>query len=631
MSFDIESSNTLDATLTANKTTCGEENGTIEVNILSGNPPYEISLNGTNVTGLNYTDLSTGSYTIVIDDSDGCQWSGQTFIQDSELPSMALETMSPSCGEDNGKINIFPSGGIPSYEVNIGFGWSSILSYDNLPSGSYNVQLRDDEGCIVTEKVEFGPTSDIKYFTHLDHADCGNASGVITIIAVEGIAPMIYSISNADIYYQNTNGIFKFLEPGEYKMTVTGADGCEVGEKITLLDDPGVRADVEVNHPNCGMSNGSLNILLGQTGTAPYIVYIDAELYEDSLYNSINIDNLSNGSYEVSISDYYGCVDTVTIILDDGNTMIQDLIINDVACDGSLGSIYGLYPDSLEYTFVLEDSIINQSGEFNNLDAGVYSIYVTDSMECDISFTVNIEDFSFMEIEVDIVQTKCGNTADVYIKPQGGTAPFTYFLNEDKTHHNIIENVEAGEYEIIVVDVNGCRISETIEIKDNSNIGFEVLKCQSPKANGNGFLVVEAFGGTSPYKYQLGPFISEKGLFINLKDTKYTLTITDSDGCELAFDVMLCPNSIMDEAIYTRAEIDQHISIYPNPATNRLNIDHGYGLSGKWIEIKSTTGQLIHKIKINDENITSIDVHEFNSGVYFLSIDKNKPAKWIKI
>lgn len=73
-------------------------------------------------------------------------------------------------------------------------------------------------------------------------------------------------------------------------------------------------------------------------------------------------------------------------------------------------------------------------------------------------------------------------------------------------------------------------------------------------------------------------------------------------------------------------EINEHknISIYPNPASDVLNIP---GADGTEFEIYNTAGQLVSKGKISDQKL---QVHDLVKGVYFIQIKNNNNISKLK-
>ncbi len=74
------------------------------------------------------------------------------------------------------------------------------------------------------------------------------------------------------------------------------------------------------------------------------------------------------------------------------------------------------------------------------------------------------------------------------------------------------------------------------------------------------------------------------------------------------------------------------ITLYPNPASNVLNIDHKTSETISSVEIYSINGALIRKIQ-NTETIQSITISDLEKGIYFVKLELNNQVlnyKFIK-
>ena len=90
-----------------------------------------------------------------------------------------------------------------------------------------------------------------------------------------------------------------------------------------------------------------------------------------------------------------------------------------------------------------------------------------------------------------------------------------------------------------------------------------------------------------------------------------------------------CPNLVTSTF---ENSVDQ-ITVYPNPANNRLNINNKDNIKISSLSIFNTLGQLILTIP-NAKKTTTIDVSSLKSGNYFLRINSEKGiynTKFIKL
>ncbi len=79
-----------DATVTLTNSDCGQATGEIIVNVIGGNAPYQFSLNGAPTQVSNtYSNLSAGTYSVLITDASGCTFLVSNIIVEENPPNLA--------------------------------------------------------------------------------------------------------------------------------------------------------------------------------------------------------------------------------------------------------------------------------------------------------------------------------------------------------------------------------------------------------------------------------------------------------------------------------------------------------------------------------------------------------------
>ena len=94
-----------------------------------------------------------------------------------------------------------------------------------------------------------------------------------------------------------------------------------------------------VNEESCEQQDGFISGITVSGGVSPYSIYWDGNL------SSLDIFNLSNGDYELIVSDQYNCQDTAVITVDSiggPEFDLSSLITYDEDCGQANGYISGL-------------------------------------------------------------------------------------------------------------------------------------------------------------------------------------------------------------------------------------------------------------------------------------------------
>lgn len=91
----------------------------------------------------------------------------------------------------------------------------------------------------------------------------------------------------------------------------------------------------------------------------------------------------------------------------------------------------------------------------------------------------------------------------------------------------------------------------------------------------------------------------------------YQCVLTNADGCEATTDCIYVVNLSVEE------NLKNNVSIYPNPATNVINLKSDEMMST--IQIIDLSGKLVENVVINAETFT-VNTQNLVDGIYFISI-----------
>lgn len=134
--------------------TCDSSNGTIDLTVIGGIPPYTYSWSGPNAFTANTQDitgLDSGTYTVTITDSNGCMVNDSFYVEWVPPVSFVLYVYHANCLSAGGSIDLEITSGTPPFT----YSWTGPNSFtastqdiDDLDSGIYNVTVTDSNGCV---------------------------------------------------------------------------------------------------------------------------------------------------------------------------------------------------------------------------------------------------------------------------------------------------------------------------------------------------------------------------------------------------------------------------------------------------------------------------------------------------
>ena len=180
-----------------NPNDCNESNGIIDIQTTDGMTPHQFSVDGGGSWSFNghFENLSTGTYQIMVRNENGsCLVIHPELIELVQPPLPLIININTNdnsdCGGSTGSIEIDASGGNPGleYSINNGVTWQSQPVFSNLASGSYLVQVRNDDGsCAVshpaTITIHEPVLPSIGQVDTSNPTNCGATDGTISIIA----------------------------------------------------------------------------------------------------------------------------------------------------------------------------------------------------------------------------------------------------------------------------------------------------------------------------------------------------------------------------------------------------------------------------------------------------------------
>jgi hypothetical protein len=168
--YTINNLSTMILTGSTTGTTCGLSNGSLELGISGGTPPYTFIANSsifgpTSNSGYTFTNLSSGNVVCSVSDNAGCTITTSYFVNSSSNIDFILVDTKTLIGDD-GSITAYITSGIPPYTLN----WSSNVNgqtgytVNNLSAGTYTLTVADIQGCTKQKKIIVNGTTKISSY-----------------------------------------------------------------------------------------------------------------------------------------------------------------------------------------------------------------------------------------------------------------------------------------------------------------------------------------------------------------------------------------------------------------------------------------------------------------------------------
>ena len=524
----------------------GDANGSIDIEIAGGHPPYSCywaipstdplgqtgEVDPSLVNNCDLNDIPAGLYLLTVEDANGCTSSHTFHVGQNHPVELDVVLTYPICG---GQPNAcaFWGGGTGEYQVFVFQG--PILS----PTPVEPQIFVDASGNVSVTDLE--PTSDILPIPY------PNPWTTDTVRCANGVAD------------------------GHYLVVIVDSNGCYDYEWVHIEGTLGLSISGTITQPLChGQSNGSIDVHI-EGGSAPYSCAwaipstdpnVEAVEIDPSLVNNCDLNNITAGTYLFFVEDANGCTATHTFHVGQNDPVDLELVLDYPHCGGQPDGCAYFSGGTGEYQvyvfegpFVLPapvepEIIIDQSGNVIAIDAnanneldpttdilptpypwftdsvicaedlpnGHWLVILIDSHGCYDYQWLHVEGTPGLTVDATITEPLCyGDTnGSIDVSISGGTAPYSCYwalpllenstdptgdlLPVDPTNVNncSLENVTAGIYFLFVEDANGCTTTHTFHVTQPAELELDIV-IEYPLCGGQPDGCALMSGGTAPY------------------------------------------------------------------------------------------------------------------------------------
>ena len=367
---------------------------TVSVEGAFGEVTYTLN-DGTPQSSNSFVGLSSGTYTVFVEDENGCSEIANATIGTPEALTLSYTAY---CETGIVGVELTASGGNGNYQYSIDAGqtWTQSGRFENLVNNTTLSLVATDENNCLSEIIEI-PVASLNTLNAsaeiVSENSCYGLNDVTVQINTEGgMAPYTFVVNGEDTYYSN---LIDSLHAGDYVIYIQDANECPAVTEVSAESSDEIIIDL--------VSTTSADCSGNSDGTAEIEAYGGSGDFEYSWADGSNTNvarNLNAGTITVTVTDYLGCEVTYDVIIDSdviGVELVQNNVFtpnNDGINDFFVISNLELYPDN-------ELVILNRWGnevyskksydnlwDGSNLSEGTY-FYVLKVKICDEYRTVN--------------------------------------------------------------------------------------------------------------------------------------------------------------------------------------------------------------------------------------------------
>ncbi|MEO9893825.1 SprB repeat-containing protein, partial [Aurantibacter sp.] len=561
-------------TPTPSPVTCfGAADGAISIVVDSGgSAPFQYSIdNGvTFQVGSNFTNLTAGTYPVVIRDNNNCDSVPVDVVvtQPDQLVAEATITQNYTClllGEITVGSITPTTGGSGDYQYSINGGaWTASTSggavFTDLTDDTYSIRVRDANAisCDITlADIIIAPLPTEPTITTSITYNC-DGTGEITVLPND--PSYTYNIDGGTFQATNT---FSNVAVGNHTIVVNYGSDCTVDTTVIVEDGNAFEASITAfENLDCNADNsGTITIIADNFGAGGYEYSLDATTFVGPFTAAEQITGLSAQAYTITVRDVdnpiVGCTVVLNQILTEPTPVTTTAVITEeYTCNNTGATITASASGGTPtYTYQLEDGVggvitAYQTGTtFTNLAAGDYIVRAQDINLCSDPIDTPITVVAPVNPTFTATPTACysgANDAQIVVDVTSipGNGGFQFSINAgpwmtptpttDTTY--TFDSLANGTYTIDVRDAFGCTAAQqTITIDPQLTAVVAVTDITTCS---DGSIEVTAAGGDGSYEYAFVPTTtSPTGLF-NASNT-FAVT-TGNDG---TYDVYVRDNT----------------------------------------------------------------------------------------
>ncbi|MEX1192170.1 MAG: DNRLRE domain-containing protein [Brumimicrobium sp.] len=321
------------------------------------------------------------------------------------------------------------------------------------------------------------------------------------------------------------------------------------------------------------------------------------------------------------VEDNHGNIDSclADVNIDGSDVLsIDSLTIDDASCFGNCDGQIEIHGTNTALYSIDSGTSFQSSEIFSGLCPDTYDVVVESSSGCIETDQIILAEPTEIIFTSTVTDISCFGAEDgeIEINATGGIDPYEYSIDNGTTYQSdsIFSSLSADDYDLTITDNTGCQgqiTTETISEPNPVDVSTSV----------NEITITANLSGATYQWVECPSFdaITDETSqdFTATENGDYAVIVTDNNDCSDTSDCV----TINDVSI---SENDKNnFTVYPNPTSDNIYIESNENALSTNVSILDSKGAVIKTTQLKS-TITSIDLSDFENGIYLVQIISNE-------
>ncbi|MCK0158104.1 T9SS type B sorting domain-containing protein [Cellulophaga sp. F20128] len=440
----------------------------------------------TNGTGTFNNLNQAGTYTVAVEDANGCIATASFILDASVAPTLAI-TPNTTCFTVGAGLELTASvtaGGDGNYQYRLNggaYGTSAIFS--GLNPGTYTIDVIDGKNCTATATITVNPELTVTAAADNITACATDTNVTITAAGGDGTNYVYAIVANG---VTPTAGNFTTTNPrtvttgaGDYDVYVRDANGtgtfCEAKIDLTIEKDAALTVSTASTNILCSGEAQSTLTITTTGGEAPYRYSING----GTNYQTTNtFPNLAAGSYSIRVRDANNCEVTDTHTITEPFTLSASAAVTALyECNPITGAevrITNAQGGTPSYEYSFNGGTSYSTNPINYLLPGTHTLFIRDANLCTFQMIVTVDPAPAAPTFTPSISYDCDGLGEITIT--SSSTDFDYIYSIDGTENtpntnNLFSDVSAGNHAITIDYISNIAPAPSNLLSENFGSG----------------------------------------------------------------------------------------------------------------------------------------------------------------